>query len=479
MKLEINKRPSINAILMMGIFTFVFLSLEYHYVNLIAVMAGGNSAVTVQNYALGVSAMGFLSYPFFNRHLKKRTKQTCTVLLAIAAVFCIFLMEQQFSYELILFLGMAIFLILGLFGSATYHLSMCILETNQYLARQVGIAYALSILLQFANNNLIQSDLAEIIILSLFLLGLVAFLLQTEHTVEPQAARLIDTPVGSGAVESEKFAVCKSKETITGILLILLIALMTCIFSTLDNAVTLEHASGKMDIGQWPRLLLACSGLVAGFVFDIKRRALMNMIMYCVMILSTICMVILQLGGAFLIGLAVFYLASGFFGVFFTTSFMELSCYMRIPELWAGMGRTANNISAALITGGSLTLMSSDNNMMKIIVVLFLFVMVSVVMAAYIVNRKAAVEELEHNATIDLMQKDKLQLFSERYSFTPREIEVFDRLVNTENSIQEIAESLYISRRTCQRHITAIYEKVGVKSRMGLYQVFIEGKDLL
>ena len=152
---------------------------------------------------------------------------------------------------------------------------------------------------------------------------------------------------------------------------------------------------------------------------------------------------------------------------------------MRIPELWAGMGRTANNISAALITGGSLTLMSSDNNMMKIIVVLFLFVMVSVVMAAYIVNRKAAVEELEHNATIDLMQKDKLQLFSERYSFTPREIEVFDRLVNTENSIQEIAESLYISRRTCQRHITAIYEKVGVKSRMGLYQVFIEGKDLL
>lgn len=152
---------------------------------------------------------------------------------------------------------------------------------------------------------------------------------------------------------------------------------------------------------------------------------------------------------------------------------------MRIPELWAGMGRTANNISAVLITGGSLTLMSSDNNMMKIIVVLFLFVMVSVVMAAYIVNRKAAVEELEHNAAIDLMQKDKLQLFSERYSFTPREIEVFDRLVNTENSIQEIAESLYISRRTCQRHITAIYEKVGVKSRMGLYQVFIEGKDLL
>lgn len=116
--------------------------------------------------------------------------------------------------------------------------------------------------------------------------------------------------------------------------------------------------------------------------------------------------------------------------------------------------------------------------MIKIIVVLLLFVMVSIVMAAYIAKRKAALEESECGAAIDLMQMDRLTLFSERYSFTPREKEVFDRLVNTENSIQEIAESLYISRRTCQRHITAIYEKVGVKSRMGLYQVYIEGKNL-
>ena len=31
-----------------------------------------------------------------------------------------------------------------------------------------------------------------------------------------------------------------------------------------------------------------------------------------------------------------------------------------------------------------------------------------------------------------------------------------------------------ISRRTCQRYITSIYEKVGAKSRMGLYQSYIE-----
>ena len=64
--------------------------------------------------------------------------------------------------------------------------------------------------------------------------------------------------------------------------------------------------------------------------------------------------------------------------------------------------------------------------------------------------------------------------FSTAFSLTDREQAVFDQLVNTEKSIQEIADSLFISRRTCQRYITSIYEKVGAKSRMGLYQSYIE-----
>lgn len=39
--------------------------------------------------------------------------------------------------------------------------------------------------------------------------------------------------------------------------------------------------------GQWPRALLALSGLAAGFVFDWKSRQYMGAMMYCVMMLST------------------------------------------------------------------------------------------------------------------------------------------------------------------------------------------------
>ncbi len=463
MKLELTKPSSLRAILMMGVFIFVFLGTEYYYVNIMARIVDEHNTVLAQNYALGISALGFLSWPFAARLCKRRGKQIGVAVLAAAAVLCLFFMEKSGAYGMTLFLGMAVLFILGCLGSETYAVCMKTLETRNSLARQVGISYAFGILLQFINNNLVNKEWVEAVVLSVFLLVLVICLTKSEQT----AGETEDGKIQEKTEENGDGKI--PKERIAGILLIVLVALMTCIFSTLDNIVTLQHAAGKADIGQWPRMLLACSGLVSGFLFDYKKRAFMNTIMYSVMMLSTLCVAILQLGGSFLIGLIVFYLSSGFFVVFFTASFMEISEYMKMPPLWAGMGRAVNNLSAAVIAGASLALMGSQNNMTEIVVALVLFV------AAYMAVKKE-MEERELQAGDDASQKSAFEQFSQAYGFTQREIEVLDLLVNTEKNIQEIAETLYISRRTCQRHITAIYEKAGVKSRMGLYQVYMEKK---
>lgn len=47
--------------------------------------------------------------------------------------------------------------------------------------------------------------------------------------------------------------------------------------------------------------------------------------------------------------------------------------------------------------------------------------------------------------TEEINDEEKLRNFSELFSFTERESEVFDRLVNTEDNNQEIAESLFVS----------------------------------
>lgn len=462
--IDSNKRDSyIYAVTLMGLFTFLFLGVEYFFVNVLSHIVSEDQTVLAQNYALGVSAAGFVLYALFEHFCKDRLKEVCFIFIALLSVLCMAFIYMGTTYTAVFFAGLVLFLLLGLTGSAAFYTSMCRMKTEQYLARTVGISYALGILLQFVNNNLIRSELAEMIVLFVFLLILIALLLKWDYCKEDKVQTNLSLSDEEGNDVNGK---------IVGILLILLVLLMTCIFSTLDNAVTLVHSSGEMDIGQWPRILLAFSGLVAGFVFDFKNRKYMGIIMYCVMVLSTICIAVLRFSGSFLVGLIVFYLSTGFFSVFFTCGFMEISRYMKVPKLWAGMGRAVNNMTAAVIANPVLLLLSSDCDLATIVLILVLFVAVSIVAVMYTFQKKIFLEELIATVTEEINNEEKLRNFSELFSFTERESEVFDRLVNTEDNNQEIAESLFVSRRTLERHISAIYEKTGVKSRIGLLNLY-------
>lgn len=74
MKQELTKLASLRAISMLAVFTFLFLSTEYFYVNQIAQNASSARTVNVQNYALGVSAVGFCLYPLLFRFFRDRLR---------------------------------------------------------------------------------------------------------------------------------------------------------------------------------------------------------------------------------------------------------------------------------------------------------------------------------------------------------------------------------------------------------------------
>ena len=537
MKQELTKPSSLRAISMLAVFTFLFLSTEYFYVNQIAQNASSARTVNVQNYALGISAIGFFLYPLLFRFFRDRLHSAVFFTLTMLAIVCFVILGSPVPPGLLTAVGMLLFLVLGILGNAVHYHFLCEISDKKYFARMVGISYGFAILLQFLNNSLISSALAEQLLLCAALLFIVFFLFRFQHREASRSSQMSDTANSSPQVSdvtnpcphmSDASACAASGSTDSQhklpapsasgalpqlVLLIFLVIFMTCIFSTLDNTVTLGHADGTMDIGQWPRILLACSGLAAGFLFDLHNRRFMNLIMYCIMMLSTLSVAILQLGGSFLIGLIVFYLSSGFFVVFFTTSFLALSEDTRCPRLWAGMGRAVNNAGAALVSNLSLSLIASNSSITLIITALVLFATVSILIAAYNMlnvpgvqtetggtmthkmqaayeanashNTKAALGNDSSASTVsdissdpdypqNTTNADPFSTFSTAFSLTDREQSVFDQLVNTEKSIQEIADSLFISRRTCQRYITSIYEKVGAKSRMGLYQSYIE-----
>ncbi len=263
--------------------------------------------------------------------------------------------------------------------------------------------------------------------------------------------------------------------SLAGLALIVVVMLMTCIFSTLDAEVTLVHVSGNGDVGNWPRLLLVLSALFAGVFYDACHQKYMNLIMYGVTILSTLCIVVMENGGSFYTGLVVFYLSAGFFVVYFTSSFMKLSYQMNLPQLWAGLGRAVNNVCAFIMSSLSLKLLQSNNSVFRNGIVLLLFVLISVAFHFYAAFLKISKEE-DIVEEVSISEEERLQQFSRAFLLTPRETEVLHVLLVSDDNVQEIAEQLLISRAALYRHITSINEKTNTKSRIGLVQFYYQFK---
>ena len=270
-------------------------------------------------------------------------------------------------------------------------------------------------------------------------------------------------------------------------MLIGIVFLQTIVFTTLDNAVTAVHASGDVDIGQWPRLLLALSGIAAGFLYDIRGRRWMHMIMYCVTLLSTICVIVIGFGGPFLLGLLVFYLSAGFFSVYFTVGFMDISYHSAKPKLWAGLGRAVNNVCALMIMTLAGGFASVRYEVMIVAVILFFLISVlafsyqNILIGMELRSMEAAASALmpqtggaaeSENKQADLPAMDKFTAFGEQYSLTDREQEVLRALLSSGENVQDIAHTLGISRAAIYRHISNMNEKTETKARMGLIQFY-------
>lgn len=450
----------IKVIMLMAIFTFIFLGIEYLFVDMISLLVSENTVVLSQNYVLGTSCLGFVLYPVYNRYFKGLSRRICIGISAIIIVALITIIYLHPTYLITLITGLILFLFLGGLGGVTSYKAICILPDQKYLARCVGISYMIGIILQFINNNFVSLPLLESIVLDIFM-GILMFILTT-------IPNTLNHHLDVSKVKKER--------QICGGLLILLVFMMSCVFSTLDNAVTFLHAIGEVNIEEFPRVLLALSGLLGGIIFDFKDRRFMSMIMYCVMLLSTICIVVLKYSESLLIGLLIFYMISGFFVVFFTASFMEIASYMKFPDLWAGLGRAVNNLAAVILSRSSLVLINSQGNLMVVVLVICLFVIVTIIASTYSLQRKVLIEKLGESKIVLLSKEEKLLKIKEQYTFTPREIEVFEYLTSTEDSVQDIANNMYISKRTLERYISSIYKKTGVKSRIGLLNIY--NKDI-
>lgn len=251
---------------------------------------------------------------------------------------------------------------------------------------------------------------------------------------------------------------------------IALVMILACLFSTLDNVVTLSNAHGTIAVQTWPRLFLAASGLAAGIIFDLAERRYMGLVMLGIAVLSTISILAVEAGADPNLGLVVFYLSSGFFVTFFTATFTQLAPRMHAPALWAGMGRAANNACAFTTSGISLALI-------MIGALVLLVAACAAFVAAGLFRLPQTEQERKHQqlaeeALAAPTVEEQRQTFIANHALTPREVDVLIAVTQDERPLKQVAEELGISMRMVQRHLSSIYQKTDTQTRAGLTKAF-------
>lgn len=461
-------------IISLALFYFVFLCSEYMFDNRMAVFTDSNGVVMAQSFILGSSVPGFLSYYFIDRICDKKSfnKKIIPCISGALSLICMIGIYLTGSYAGELFFGIILFIVLGYFGSLIHtQAALAVKHLDDGLngiTQLAGISYGIGILLQLVHNNLIADGMCQVIFLVAAMIIMTVFCAGSLCEACGYTCSDVVFSVENTDTESAVSGYAPKK---LGIILILIVFVMTFVFATLDNAVTLVHAAGSVDIGQWPRIILAYSGIVAGFLYSTDDNRMMDFIMYIVLLLSTTCLIVISCGGPFMIGLIIFYLSAGFFSVYFASRFMIFACHTDKPALWAGMGRAVNNTAAVVVAGVSLYIMRAPQYVTMIIGVL-LFAVTSVIVFIYYEQQRKLNSADAHNTCKNPSSDELLELFVQEFNLTPREGEVLDYLLHSDESMQAVAKQLAVSRAALYRHIANMNEKTKTKARMGLVQFY-------
>lgn len=504
-------RQSFQSLSALALFTFAFLGSEFFFDSRIGLLISAEGVVGAQAMILGASVVGFLAYaPISKLAGGQRALRAVEAVGAIAALVTIAAAESALAMQIA---GCIAFFLLGSLGAEAHWSMARAFEGSPSLAKGAGAAYAAGILLQFLSNQFVPAGMADAAVLCVGVAALAVFaaagecgeetagqksdgttgehaggpvatessgqITRQEQSIRASLAALTKKarPEQAAADSSQQITPGDAKTAIRAVWLLALVVLLACMFSTLDNVVTLANAQGSISVETWPRLFLAASGLAAGVLFDIRERRYMGFIMFAVTVLSTISILAVEAGASPVIGLIVFYVSSGFFVTFFTTTFLQLAPRMRTPQLWAGMGRAANNLCAFTVSGVSMMLTQSGIAAVMI-ASLILFVLVSVAFVGAglfrlpsTVGEREAIQAGLAAAAAPTPEEVQAEFIS-RSGLTPREEEVLRAVTADERPLKQVADDLGISLRMVQRHLTNIYSKTDTQTRAGLTRAF-------
>lgn len=496
-------RRGIREIICLALFFFTFLACEYLFDVRMAEFVPSSEVVIYESIVVGASVIGFFVRPFLYYRLPQTIDATSDI-TGVLLVSALLLMITAVRFEVVIAGGLVACCALGYCGSTAHANLARRFAQTPCLARAVAVSYAAGILVQVLNHMVMPAGIPQQSVLIACAIALVGLL----HGV--RRAKLRDEPAPEFEVEIAELSVDASergtrwhddpeaKAAFQGAVVRLTVATacLTGVFAALNAGLTTSHAAGAIDLGDWPRLLLVVSALAAGVLYDLRGRSYMNIIMTCAAMLSTLSFFVLITdgnGGNTLAATIIFYLGTGFFVVFFTAKFAAISMYARWAYLWPCMGRVINNVCSMLVTAPAAAIISSQNVLTAVGAALVMFVGIAITLLGQLGQRAddAVIRDELAPATDDLggdlaptcsdpepveaaelTSDERLDAFVATFELTERERDILAALVVSDQSVQDIATTLFLSRSTLYRHISSINKKTGTTSRVALINFF-------
>lgn len=440
---------------------FVFMLMEAFVNERCAVVLGSGAVNLVYTFGLVCTGAGFISFSLLRKICKAERSQKATLLfIGILCLVAAAILLRAERPPMFLASATAALLLAGHIGGWVYYSAAMIFSRSRYMGRLIGIGMGAAILLQFIVGNLPFQSMVFMVSLSVSLLAVLYFILRT-----PQAQSVENSlPCSAKAASGKKSAVT----------LIVAVVLMSFVAGMIDSVVTAFNAEKAYDVYSGVRLFYALGLILAGCIADIRQRVYLPLATVCAILLSSVCMFFLSEEVGYFAGTALMYLYSGFYVIFFTVMFLDFAPKSSHPELWAGMGRIVRSFAVAATVLPALkiydvvgsTALAVGSCLLSILVLLVLLPHIS--RAVTVFEQREAVSDQQ-----ELLPQERLALYAQHCALTPRETEVLERLLTTEDDLQEIADSMYISRRMVQRYVSSIYEKTDTKTRIGLFHSYL------
>ena len=451
-------KPALIQGLCFALCFFAFQLAEFTVNDKAAYIVGSSAVNTIYSIGIACTAMGFLSFSLVRKYFQNdRARQCFIFFIGVLSIF--FTFQLLFAKTQLMFLcsSFLLLLFLGHISGCVYYNTAMFFDGNDYTGRVIGIGMGCAVVMQFIVQNLLVTDAAFLLSMVLSVAVLLYIIVKPSHDW------ILENPL---PYSSENKTDRKKAST-----LIAAVIIMSLIIGLIDGVVVSKHAVGELSVSFYSRLFYAGSLVIAGFISDIDNRKFLPLATVCMMFFSTISTAFMSSPATFFMGMASMYIYSGFYVMFLTLSFFDFAPKTKAPTLWAGMGRICRSFVIALTAVPVLRLFDTYGSISLVVmscvlsILVLLILLKDIISAMYVEKDAPALEE-------PISKEDALRLYCEHYGLTPRETEVFEKLIITENGNQEIADELFVSRRVLQRHVASIYEKTGTKNRIGLYQSY-------